>query len=206
MRLESSDKARFFAKVSRGAPGECWVWSGGRKDSRQGYGAFGVRDRTTGRWRILRAHRVAWLIVNGPIPEGMCVCHRCDNPPCCNPAHLFLGTHSENMRDMANKGRSATNNAWQRERPEALSRGDAHYARREPHRLARGASHGSRTKPHRLPRGERHGSSKLTAGDVLKIRRLHKSGATQTAIAERFSVARTLIGRIVRNELWRHVS
>lgn len=53
-----------------------------------------------------RSHRVAWELTNRPIPEGMLVCHRCDNPPCCRPDHLFLGTHDENMADKSAKGRA----------------------------------------------------------------------------------------------------
>ena len=55
----------------------------------------------------MRAPRFAWIVTNGPLPKGRIILHRCDNPPCCNPDHLSLGTHSDNMRDMAAKGRGA---------------------------------------------------------------------------------------------------
>jgi len=89
---------RFWALVSVGTSNDCWEWSGFL--TKKGYGMFGVGDRTR------RANRVAWTIQNGPIPQGLLVCHHCDNPPCCNPSHLFLGTHMDNMRDMVEKGRS----------------------------------------------------------------------------------------------------
>lgn len=85
----------FWSYVDR--TGECWVWTGNRNT--RGYGSFwnGSRDE--------RAHRFAYRLVFGPIAPGMFVCHRCDNPGCVRPAHLFQGTHSDNMRDAHRKGR-----------------------------------------------------------------------------------------------------
>jgi hypothetical protein len=77
--------------------GDCWVWMGGRDTN--GYGTVGGH-RT---WD--RVHRVAYRLYVGPIPDGMFVCHRCDNPPCWRPEHLFLGTVGDNNRDMHAKGR-----------------------------------------------------------------------------------------------------
>lgn len=68
-----------------------------------GYGKISEGGRAG---RDLMAHRVAWELANGPIPEGMYVCHKCDNPPCCNVDHLFLGSPADNMWDKVNKGRA----------------------------------------------------------------------------------------------------
>jgi hypothetical protein len=77
----------------------CWIWSGAK--DKDGYGKL--------RWnkRYLRAHRWAYEVSYGTIPDGLHVCHACDNPSCCNPGHLFLGTNAENRRDSVQKGRQA---------------------------------------------------------------------------------------------------
>lgn len=80
--------------------GECLVWTG--RTYRRGYG----RVRIDGHERAV--HRVAWMMVHGAIPEGLLVCHRCDNPPCCRVDHLFLGTMLDNARDSKAKGRTLT--------------------------------------------------------------------------------------------------
>ncbi len=96
--VRPTDAERFYAKVSK-TPTDtgCLEWLG--CCSPRGYGQFGWKGK------IYTAHRVAWELVNGPIPDGSLCCHKCDNRKCCNPAHIFLGTHADNMRDMVDKGR-----------------------------------------------------------------------------------------------------
>jgi hypothetical protein len=89
--------AAFWSKVDRRGPEECWPWKAAGHPA--GYGIF---------WngaRLVKAHRHAWELEIGPIPAGLVVCHRCDNPPCCNPAHMFVGTEIENRADSIAKGR-----------------------------------------------------------------------------------------------------
>jgi len=77
-------------------------WSGSR--GRDGYGSIHVGPQT------ILTHRLAWELAHGPIPDGLCVLHHCDNPPCCNPAHLWLGTPADNAADRDAKGRLYTMN------------------------------------------------------------------------------------------------
>ena len=86
---------RFWPRVQKTAT--CWLWLG--TCANKGYGQIRFQNRMT------LTHRIAWELHYGPIPAGLFVCHHCDNPPCCNPAHLFLGTNHDNLMDSSRKGR-----------------------------------------------------------------------------------------------------
>lgn len=88
---------RFWSHVDVRGPDDCWPWTAHTNDG--GYGRVRVGPV------LWLAHRLAWFLRNGPIPEGQCALHSCDNPPCCNPAHVFLGTRLDNNEDRDKKGR-----------------------------------------------------------------------------------------------------
>ena len=110
-------KARLWSRVAIGHPSQCWEWQGSRSTS--GYGSIRVNGRQTG------AHRLALALHLGRVIRAEeCACHHCDNPPCCNPTHLFAGSNADNVRDRDNKGRQV-----RKPRDEATvrhRRGDGH--------------------------------------------------------------------------------
>jgi len=158
--------ARFWAKVAKGGRSACWPWKAYRDP--KGYGSFSLGRKTQ------RAHRVAFLLAVGRWPK-LDVCHSCDNPACCNPAHLFEGTHADNNADCVAKGRHA-----------------------------RGRTHGRRTKPHAYKhvRGEGSGGSKLTASEVAHIR---TSTLGTRLLARSLGVHRVTIQRIRAGKTWTHI-
>jgi hypothetical protein len=92
----------FWDRVEKGAEAACWNWTGLLQQSHKNptpYGVLGWKGKHS------RAHRVAYALVNGDIPEGMMVLHACDNTLCCNPEHLYLGDHAQNMKDMVTRRR-----------------------------------------------------------------------------------------------------
>lgn len=95
----SNHEERFWQKIDIRGEDECWEWQGAI-EKRDGYGRCTVGKEG-------RAHRAAWMLTNGPIPAGLIICHHCDNRKCCNPRHLFLGSHQDNQRDKWRKGRGA---------------------------------------------------------------------------------------------------
>ncbi len=158
-----------FVDKSAG-PKACWPYTG---CLHKGYGWAKRQGK-----RVF-AHRLAWECTNGPIPDGLFCLHRCDNPPCCNPAHLFLGTQADNNRDRHSKGRSR----------HGVVSGDQHYLRREPDRATR---------------GEAHGNVKLTDAAVLDIR-ARWPAEKQKDLAAEYKVSQVTISHIVRREQWAHL-
>lgn len=166
---------RFQSKVDKtpgqGPQGECWEWAAYR--NKFGYGQFYDGQR------LMQAHRFIWQHTHGPIPDGMLVCHKCDNPPCCNPDHLFLGTDLDNMHDMSAKGRH-----WLQQHPEKAS----HF---------------------QLPstqKGEQHWKAKLTDDAVQEMRRLYyEERQTFAELARQFKIHRSTARRIIVRKLWKHV-
>jgi len=169
----ASHSQRFWAKVQKRGPKHpglgtrCWVWTAARLPA--GYGLF----KLNGRSRV--AHSVAWEIEHGELLRGICVLHRCDNPACVRPDHLFLGTRGDNNTDRSIKGRSA--------------KGD-----RSPSRLH----------PESRPRGSRHANAKLTEERAARIRELYAVGdTTQTRLARLFGVHQKVISGIVLGTSWK---
>lgn len=187
--LDAKAAMNFWSNVKQRATNECWPWAAGHFTNSKGvpdYGAAVLRF-TDGKSRPRHASKVAWAFANERWPnENEVVMHSvCDNPPCCNPRHLTLGTNNSNMADMAAKGRA--------------SQGDEHY---------------SRVAPEKLARGSKVGTSKLTEQDVLIIKVAVVGFTTQdrelprgfkTFLAEQFSVTKQMIGFICTGKWWDHV-
>jgi DNA-binding XRE family transcriptional regulator len=97
--LNEIEISRFHSNVNKKNEDECWNWTGYKQKS--GHGQLRMRQQN------FYAHRIAYIITNGQYNENLCVCHKCDNPACCNPKHLFLGTMSDNMKDKVIKNRQS---------------------------------------------------------------------------------------------------
>jgi hypothetical protein len=167
---------RFLQKIDREGPAQphmltpCWVWTGAR--NKNGYGRFAVASG-----KIINAHCFAYERLGGfTLGDGL-VLHRCDNPACVRPAHLYEGTHKDNAQDREQRARG---------------------------NHATGVRHGCSTHPG-LRQGVGNGHAKLTENDVRSIRVRHKSGERQVDLAKAFGLTKEGIFNIVKHKTWRHV-
>jgi HNH endonuclease len=171
--LTASDIDRFWSKVKKSAG--CWIWEG--CCALNGYGQFHAVKN--GRLTKCLAHRISWLISNGGKWPKLQVLHRCDNPACVNPEHLWLGTQLDNLRDMSEKGRGSL-----------------------------GERNGWSTHPERMRVRDDHPMAKLTSSDVSKIRARYKFRSktdSTVAIAKDYGVTQSLISHIIRGKLWKPI-
>lgn len=204
--MTDADRKRFFAKTKRateirmGMATPCLEWQAAR--THNGYGKFKINDKMT------RAHRAAWEDKHGTIPDGIHALHKCDNPPCVDDEHLFLGTQVDNAKDMVAKSRQASGERnGSRLHPGRLARGDRNGSRLHPERLnpPRGESHWSRAHPESIQRGEKNPSAKLNEERVRIVFRLRDQDLTQQQISDQLGVSRSLICQILSRKVWSHV-
>jgi len=178
--------ADFWSRVQILGPDECWPWIS--TSHINGYGQFSLdgKNRLASNW----AFRLYYDI--DVIEAGQVVMHTCDNPPCCNPAHLRLGTYGNNQQDSYDKGRRANR-----------AKGARHGRHTMPERTARGERNGKHTKPERTPRGENQGLAKLTNEIVRSIRHRPENNSV---LAREFGVAVNTVWNIRNGRTWRHLS
>lgn len=171
IQMPSKVLKRFWRKVNKQE--SCWLWTG--TSLSKGYGL--VRNECG---KNQGSHRFSWRIHFGEIPDGLSVLHKCDNPLCVNPDHLFLGTQQENLRDMVNKNRQAS-----------------------------GDDNGARKRIELMPRGVKHGMAVLDDWTVRYIRERYRPNDPSNnikAIALDLGVGKTTVRCVVARRTWKHVA
>lgn len=216
---------RFWSKVKKTET--CWLWQGA-PDNKRGYARIYVAGNG------IAVHRFSWVLLHGPIPEGLVVRHRCDVPNCVNPEHLELGTPADNNRDKVERGRQARGERIRKDgltEIQVVEMLDLYVDGAAPRDLARrfGVTKSSvicvvnRTSWSHVPylreeelasrraacrdrRGSRHGMAKLTEADIPTIRSLCAGGLSQREIALRYGVSTSTVMRLATGKTWTHVS
>jgi len=169
---------RFWSKVIKSDG--CWLWNGfWHKPPRRGYGQFSCEGK------LYNAHRWIYQQLNGDLPTSMDVCHKCDNPRCVRPDHLFAGTRADNMRDCALKGRNIM-----QIHPEKSALLKANRKRLS-------------IKP---ARGESQGSAKLKESEIMEIRKLARSGVSSMMLSKKFNVSDGHIRKVAAGKAWAHIA
>ena len=182
--LARTQQARFWSKVDKAGPahptqpdlGPCWLWL--LCKDKDGYGKWAIAaprgDRPS--QKHVRAHRMAYEIVNGLFSPRLLALHSCDNPTCVNPAHLRPGSQLENRAECSNRGRAAT-----------------------------GDRNGRRVRPECSAPGNRRPRSKMTADGVRRTRELREQGLSNRAIAKTLQVSEYVVCQVLTGKTWRHV-
>ena len=169
-------RKRFHGRVEK-QPSGCWHWVG-YVSKKLKYGMFQCRRFSS---KPFYSHRTAWELANGAIPGKLHVLHDCDNPVCCNPKHLFLGTQVDNNKDRDRKGRTAS--------------GDRNGASTQRHRNPFVKNRGSGLS------GEAHPMTKISDAQVVRICKLHKKGWTMTRLAKKYKLSIAHVSKIVKREI-----
>lgn len=203
----------FWSRVDKRGEDECWPWIGPL--DKDGYGYH-------------YPHRTAWSEVNGPIPEGLCILHTCDNPPCCNPCHLFCGTHADNVKDKVAKNRQSVGEnsgtailtvseveqirtayipGVTTQEELASQFGVAQTTIGEIVRGCNWKSAGGIAQfeniRQKITRHERNGNSRLTLEQVKTIRETYAAGGvSQASLAVQYGVVQGHISRIILGQAW----
>lgn len=183
LQADSSAKERFWSKVDTFGSG-CWEWQG--YVNQDGYGVIGLNNKTA------RAHRVAYALANGPIPDGLVVRHSCHNPACCNPDHLSIGTQRDNVQDMVDAGRQFSE------------------LRKKPKTAQHAAKIGQAVREYRarlraegVPHPGRH---RLTDERVRALRSAYSAGAKLSDLSHQFGICKSAVIRVVKKRTYAHVA
>lgn len=193
--LTPQEIERFWSKVDKspgqGPKGECWEWTGAIVHGRLPYGKASIRHSVS-----TSAHRVALTLSSGEQPQ-LCALHTCDNPPCCNPRHLYWGTHLQNAKDRSERGRyvnpmAGKPNPYKGKTISSVNhpRGERWHEVYDPGML----------------KGEAHPNAKFTADEVRAIREKYALGGTSYwLLAAEYDRPRVMISRIIKREIWKHI-